>query len=113
VRTTQRQLPQNEDGVFMKMFVCNVSAKHLYMKSVCNEFIFETFFAILFENISFLTPCVHICNRPCHTCIPSLEASLRMTMLRPKHGGGTWEKEKKHLIVVDCVVVGSNAVQSV
>ena len=70
------------------------------------------FLAILFENISFLTPHVHIFNRPCHSCILSLEASLRITTLRPKHGGGTWEKEK-YMIVVDCAAIGSNAVQSV
>jgi hypothetical protein len=32
---------------------------------------------------------MHICNRICLCCIPLLETSLLMAMLRPKHVGGT------------------------
>jgi len=32
---------------------------------------------------------MHIFNKICHYCIPSLEIFLRMAILTPKHIGGT------------------------
>ena len=62
---------------------------------------FKCFFEILFENFVFLTPHLHICQSINHYSIASLETSLRMVVMRPKHAASTSYSDKISF-VLDC-----------
>jgi len=83
---------------------CKIFILKLFVISLHLNF----FFLILFDSFVFLTPHLHICQSINHYFIASLETSVRMVVMRPKHVASTSYSDKISF-VLDCETAGSNA----